>query len=625
MKKRIAAILLAILVLLSSMPVYAANEARTVRICFTHDIHSHLDQMPKLYTAIQHAGMGLDWANYVYLDGGDFSQGTLFQAGYETGAYELGLLSLLGCQAVAIGNHEWDHAGEGLAKMIDIANNLYAPIPPLLAANLNFEGTLTAEQEHVKESLSSLGDYRYKIIETANGLKLGVFGLSGISSIEDSPTSGMVWKDYILTAKEIVSELKNKCDVIIALSHCGTNGDEATGEDFNLAAEVPDIDLIISAHSHTAYRHGIMVGKTMIASAGCYLDNMGSVDVTVNAFGDVSFSNYKLTALDENIPENAFIREYVDGVKTAISHSYLEQYGFEYNQVLAHSSFDFMSLDDMYATHQEYPMGNLIADSYLYEAKKNGIEDIDVALVGLGTIRGSITEGDITTSDAFDICSLGAGEDGSAGHPLLCAYITGKELKLLVELDASLGPMVSAIKMSYSGLRYTFNTKRMILDRVTEVGLHDEFGLRPDSKIENDKLYKVCCNMYAANMLGMLNGLTKGILSITPKFEDGTVVEDFYDCQMRDKEGQPIKEWYAFADYLNDLEEIPSVYKEEQGRKVKQSRTDIGGLVGNPGLATWIALAAIVLVIVLIVFIIKLIIRLINKGINKKAKKVSEE
>ena len=95
MKKRIAAILLAILVLLSSMPVYAANEARTVRICFTHDIHSHLDQMPKLYTAIQHAGTELDSANYVYLDGGDFSQGTLFQAGYETGAYEFGILSIL--------------------------------------------------------------------------------------------------------------------------------------------------------------------------------------------------------------------------------------------------------------------------------------------------------------------------------------------------------------------------------------------------------------------------------------------------------------------------------------------------------------------------------------------------
>ena len=26
----------------------------------------------------------------------------------------------------------------------------------------------------------------------------------------------------------------------------------------------------------------------------------------------------------------------------------------KYNEVLAHSNFDFMSLDDMYATHQEY-------------------------------------------------------------------------------------------------------------------------------------------------------------------------------------------------------------------------------------------------------------------------------
>ena len=84
----------------------------------------------------------------------------------------------------------------------------------------------------------------------------------------------------------------------------------------------------------------------------------------------------------------------------------------------------------MYATHGEYPFGNLIADSYIYEAKRNGIDDIDVALVGLGTVRNTFGKGDITTADAFEVCSLGVGSDGSAGHPIISAYITGKELKL---------------------------------------------------------------------------------------------------------------------------------------------------------------------------------------------------
>ena len=623
MKKRLGALILALLILASSVPVYGVDEAKTVRICFTHDIHSHLDQVPKLCTAIQHVASEVGMDNYVYFDAGDFSQGTLFQAGYEIGAYDFGVLSMLNCEAAAIGNHEWDHAGEGFAKMLDVAVNMYGNLPPLLAANLNFDGELTPEQKHVKESLAKLGDYRYKIVEVGNGLKLGVFGLSGISSIEDSPTSGMVWDNYIETAKEIVAELKGQCDAIVCLSHGGTSGDGETGEDFDLAKAVPEIDLIVSGHSHTSYNHGIMAGDTMIVSSGCYLENLGYVDLTVNAFGGVSFSNYRLMKLDENIPENAFVREYIDGVKDAISHSYLEEYGYQYNEVLAHSSFDFMSLDDMYATHQEYPLGNLIADSYIFEARKNGIEDIDVALVGLGTIRGSITEGDITTSDAFDICSLGVGDDGSAGHPLLCAYITGKELKLLTELDASLGPMVSAIKMSYSGLRYSFNTKRIILDKVTDVYLHDEFGYKEDAEIQDDKLYKVCCNTYAANMLGMLNGLTKGILAITPKDANGNPVEDLYTCQMYDVNGRPVKEWYAFADYLYALKEIPDAYKTEQGRKAKFERSDIKGMIGNPGLGTWIAFGLVALVIIIIFLLIKLIGVIVRKV--KEAPAINEQ
>lgn len=613
MKRKIGALLLAFLILLSSLPVYAANEARTIRVCFTHDMHSHLDQVPKLCTAIQHIASEVGMDNYIYVDAGDFSQGTLFQAGYEVGAYDFGVLSLLNCKAAAIGNHEWDHDGEGFANMLDIASEIYTNLPPLMAANLNFEGQLTEEQAHVKASLEKLGNYRYNIIEMPNGLKLGIFGLSGIESIEDSPTSGMVWDDYIETAKEVVEEIKRQCDAIICLSHSGTNGDGETGEDFELAKAVPDIDLIVSGHSHTSYGHGIKVGKTMIVSSGCYLENLGYVDLTVNAFGDVSFSGYRLMKLDENIPENAFVRSYINGIKNVISNTYLEQYGYKYNEVLAYSSFDFMPLDEMYATHQEYPLGNLIADSYIYEARKNNINDIDVALVGLGTIRGSITEGNITTADAFDICSLGAGEDGSAGHPLLTAYITGKELKLLTELDASLGPMVSSIKMSYSGLRYSFNTHRMILDKVTDVCLHDEFGFKEECEIDDKKLYKVCCNMYAANMLGMLNGLTKGVLSITPKDADGNPIENFYDCQMFDSEGRPIKEWYAFADYLHNLEEIPSEYKEAQGRKAKIEDKNIEGIIANPGLTSWIAFVLIILAIYLVILIIKLVVRLIKK------------
>ena len=151
-----------------------------------------------------------------------------------------------------------------------------------------------------------------------------------------------------------------------------------------------------------------------------------------------------------------------------------EKWGYTADEPICWSDFDTISLQEMYETHQEYTTGDMIADAYLYEARLQGIEDIDVALVALGSIRDSVRAGNLTARDAFRMCS--SGEDGS-GDVLVCGYITGRELKWLTELDASLGPSVPAVKMSYSGLNYRFNTKRILLDRVTSVGLSRGGGM----------------------------------------------------------------------------------------------------------------------------------------------------
>ena len=108
---------------------------------------------------------------------------------------------------------------------------------------------------------------------------------------------------------------------------------------------------------------------------------------------------------------------------------------------------------------------------------QNGITDIDVAIVPLASIRASVKEGPLTAADAFSICY--AAEEGpyAEGAPLVCAYLSGKDLKLLTEIDASLGPAQSGVKLSYAGLNYRFNTKRILMDRVTSVGLARSGGM----------------------------------------------------------------------------------------------------------------------------------------------------
>ncbi|MDO5118320.1 MAG: hypothetical protein Q4D34_07525, partial [Eggerthellaceae bacterium] len=151
--------------------------------------------------------------------------------------------------------------------------------------------------------------------------------------------------------------------------------------------------------------------------------------------------------------------------------------------------------------------------------------------------------------------------------------------------------------------------------------------LRPDGtkeEIVDDALYKVACNMYAANMLGMLNGLTSGILKIEPKYEDGTPIEDFYSSVLTDENGRVVKEWVAFRDYLasfepgdNGIPTIPSKYIGTQYRKVK---VHIGGLkvLQDAGLTTIVLNIAGVLLIVIIALLGALSLRISRRRAAKR-------
>ena len=614
--RKILVLLLTLLLLAGIFPAgsYAGQDTE-LRILYTGDLHSSFQKAGKLKTLIDQ----LSDENTIYLDSGDYAMGTLLQAGFSTDAFELRLLGMLGCDVVTAGNHEWDYGGYGFAAHLNTAEKFAEEgehLPRYVQTNLDFSGELTDEQAAVKDALDHYGASEYTILNIG-GKKIAVFGLLGFEAIDDSPTSGMKFSNHIERAAETVKLLKEteKPDCIICLSHSGTSGDGATGEDFDLINIVSGIDVVISGHSHTVYPEAIKVKDSILVSSGSNMDYLGKLDLSIGEDGITMIGN-ELIPIDDSIASDAEIEDQLKSFNSQISETYLSDYHVSPDQIIAHSSFDFMPLDEMYSVHQEYPMGNLIADSYLYEAERNGITDIDVAAVGLGTVRGSFTEGDITAADAFEICSLGVGSDGSAGHPILAGYITGKELKLLCELDASLGPLVSSITMSYSGLRMKFNDRRVLLDRITDLKLIRKDG--SEEEIDDDKLYCIAANTYAANMLGMVNDLTVGLLKIVIKDKDGNPVDNLYSLALKDKSGREIKEWAAFMNYLKSFEAVNGVpeipqeqYGQPEGRKVRISKGGLAAITA-PGPAAFLAAGLILLILLVLVLLILLIRKLIR-------------
>ena len=166
-----------------------------------------------------------------------------------------------------------------------------------------------------------------------------------------------------------------------------------------------------------------------------------------------------------------------------------------------------------------------------------------------------------------------------------------------------------------AGLEYSFNTHRMFFNRVTDAQLYREYlwqwSLARDDaegdslplpaetvkryeEIDDNQLYRVVTGMYSAQMLGTVKSKSMGLLSLEPKMADGSPVDDFEACILRDENGNELKEWYALAAYLQSFGEegVPARYAQPDGRKdVSRSWSPIE-LVKNPN---WITLAALLI------------------------------
>ncbi len=172
------------------------------------------------------------------IDSGDFSQGSPFYTMFK-GDVEIGLMNLMGYDAVTIGNHEFDFGLENMARIFKMAKF------PVVCANYDFTGTCVE------------GLVKPYVIIKRNGLKIGLFGLSPqLEGLVDlSKCKGVTYLDPVEVGNRVAAELKHdkKCDVVICVSHLGWLRPDEMG-DQKLLASSKDIDLVLGGHSHSYFK-----------------------------------------------------------------------------------------------------------------------------------------------------------------------------------------------------------------------------------------------------------------------------------------------------------------------------------------------------------------------------------
>lgn len=638
MRKNIKILSIFIILLIIAIPRSAFMEGgkSSITILFTHDLHDHyypfqveeegeiktLGGYARLYSVIK-SEREKD-PELLLVDAGDYSMGTLFQTIFSTDSPALRIMGKMGYDVTTFGNHEFDFRAEGLAESLMAAKKSKDPLPQIVASNIFFpegeDGSLSTDLEKLKEAMMEYGVKDYTVIER-KGIKIGVFGLMGKEADSNAPMAGVEFTDQIQAAKDMVSILKDeeKVDLIICLSHSGTKVDKSKSEDEILAKEVADIDIIISGHTHTTLDEPIIVGNTIIASAGQYGEKLGVLRVSKGQENRWQLEDYRLEPITHSIPMDEAISEEIEYYKSLVQEKYLSRFNLAFDEVLAYTPFNFTPLGQLGREHGEDTLGNLISDSYIYAVKKaegDNYEPIAASVVPKGTIRGSFVKGYITVDDVFTVSSLGIGADKVSGYPLISVYLTGKELKTVAEVDASIAPIMSVAQLYLSGLNFTFNPNRLIFNKVTDVYLEGEDGSREE--IEDDKLYRLVAGLYSAQMLSIVGDKSFGLLSIVPKTKDGVPIEDFEEHIIYDN-GHEIKEWLAIAEYLKSFDkedgipQMPDYYSQKQGRKIVDDNPSIFARIKNPNKIALMLYGIILLILTLIALLIRIIVRRLRR------------
>jgi 5'-nucleotidase/UDP-sugar diphosphatase len=573
--KRAAFIFLLFIIYLS---LNAQNE-KEITILHTNDLHSHLIGFApeSAYTplvvnndstvggfariaAIIEREKEKNKGTTLVVDAGDFLMGTLFHSlEVETG-FQLRLMKIMGYDATCFGNHEFDFGPEKLAEII--ANSVRGgEIPSLLIGNTVFDKN--DSRDDALEKLYSDKVISRKLIMTKDGIKIGFFSLLGKDAVDDSPgATPVTFSKQRSFAKKMVKELKgDKCDIIICLSHSGVKKDkegEWGGEDVELARKVKGINVIISGHTHSRLDQPIMVNGIPIVQTGAYGQFVGRLSLVYSG-GKIKVKSYRLIPVDDKIMGDKHINQLIEEQKEKITSEILKPIGMTYDMKVAETDFQLEGNET--GDFKGSNLGPLVADAIRSYVNNHNEKGTDVSMVAAGVIRDKIAPGIEETPDIFKVMSLGSGKDNVPGYPLSRLYVTGKELKSILEILQVAYKSKPDNYCYYSGIRVEYNPEKGLLRKIRKIEVIHPDGktVNVDFSRKNLTLYSVTANSYMLDFFGIIKKMSFGLINVVPKDSEGNKVTDMKNAVIdmdSIKEGvQEGKEWLALIEFLKSMKD----------------------------------------------------------------------
>lgn len=425
-------VLFAISVVVVAGCAHAPDPSRPVRITVLHtnDHHGHywrsstgehgLAARKTLIDRIR-ADVAREGGHTLLLDAGDVNTGVP-ESDQQDAEPDFRGMSLLGYDAMAVGNHEFDKPQATQDRQRQWSSF------PWLSANL-YRG---AQPMFTPYKVFTLGTARVAVVGlTAEEVERAVGGARYPQVRVEKPAAALrAW----------MPEVRRSADVVIALTHLGhylpgQRGVNPPG-DVELAHAVPGIDVIVGGHSHdTVCMDGPDKRVTVKADGTCTPDHrngtwivqagdrgryLGRADFEY-AHGTLRLVGYRL--LPVNLGSAGAIAE--DPAVLEALRPFQQRGDAKLSAVVGHARGRFDG-DRSQVRHRPAALGHLITAAML---ERTGA---DVAVVSGGGIRNSLPEGPITYRDLLKVQPF--------GNRIVVIEMTGAELQAYLAAATSKTP-----------------------------------------------------------------------------------------------------------------------------------------------------------------------------------------
>ncbi|RKD22369.1 5'-nucleotidase [Caminicella sporogenes DSM 14501] len=432
-----------------------SNDSINLTIVHTNDTHARVEEG-------KYAGMGFakiaakinelrkNNKNVLVLDAGDTFHGQTI-ATISKGESIVKIMNTIGYDAMVVGNHDFNYGQKRLLELAEKAKF------PLLAANVERE-----------DGTKLLKPY---IIKKIGGLNVGIFGLATPETVyktHPKNVKGLVFKDPVTVAKQVVAELKDKTDIIIALTHLGMD-ESSKDTSIKVAKEVDGIDIIVDGHSHTMLPEGMKVNGTLIVQTGEYDKNLGIVNLTYKD-GKITSMSAKLFTKEEaaNLPKDEKVVKVINEVKSENE---------KITSVVVGNTDIKLDGERAHVRTRETNLGNLIATAMLKAT------NADVALTNGGGIRASIEPGEITQGEIITVLPF--------GNYVVVKEVKGSDLVSAIEHGISSYPEPKGAFPHVAGMTFKFDPAKKPGNRLIEVKVAGQ-------PIDLNKTYKLATNDFLA-------------------------------------------------------------------------------------------------------------------------------